>query len=57
MGGDAKNGAGVDLINTWGRKIDNRKTATEREGWEMVLPLPGGGHEGSGVSINKDVNK
>ena len=57
MSGDAKNGTGVELIHTWGRKTDHGETAEERVIREMVLTLPGGGHEGSGVSINKDVNK
>ena len=47
MGGDAKNGAVVDLIHAWGRETDHVAIATERVGREMVLPLPGGGHEGS----------
>ena len=32
-------------------------TAAERVGREMVLPLPGGGHEGSRVHRRKDVYK
>ena len=32
MGSDAKNGADVELITTWGRKTDNGATAAEREG-------------------------
>ena len=34
-------------INLSGRKTDHGETAAERVGREMVLPLPGGGHEGS----------
>ena len=47
MGGDAKNGAGVELIHEWVSKTDHGETAAERVGREMVLTLPGGGHEGS----------
>ena len=47
MGGGAKNGAGAELLHAWGRETYHGGTATERLGWEMVLPLPGGGHEGS----------
>ena len=46
MGGDAKNRAGVELFPAWGRKTDHEEIATDREGREMVLTLPGGGHEG-----------
>ena len=46
VGGDAKNGAGVGLIHAWVSETDHRETAAERVGREMVLPLPGGGHEG-----------
>ena len=49
MGGDAKNGAGVELIHAWGRNTDHGETAAERMGREMVLTLPGEGHEGSRI--------
>ena len=29
----------------------------EREGWEMVLPLTGVSHEGSGVHQRQNINK
>ena len=47
VGGDAKNGAGAELLHAWGCETDHGETATERVGREMVLPLPGGDHEGS----------
>ena len=47
VGVDAKNGAGAELRHAWGRETDHRETSTERVGREMVLPLPGGGCEGS----------
>ena len=49
MGVDAKNREGVEIVHAWGRETDYGETAAERVGWEMVLPLPGGGHEGSGI--------
>ena len=57
MGGDAKNGAGVELFHAWGFKTDHGETAAERVGREIVLPIPGGGHEGSGFKRCTDVNK
>ena len=56
MGSDAKNGAGVELIHAWGSETDHGETAAERVGQEMVLPLPGGGHEGSRIQIHTDVD-
>ena len=47
MGGVPNNGAGTERIYPWGSNTDNRKTTAEREGWEVVLPLTEGGHEGS----------
>ena len=47
VGDDAKNGSGAELLHSWGSETDHREAATERVGREMVLPLPGGGHEGS----------
>ena len=49
MGGDAKNGAVVELIHAWLRKTDHGETAAERVGREIVLPLPRGGHEGNRI--------
>ena len=49
MGVDSKNIEGVGLVHAWGRATDHRETAADRVAWEMVLPLSGGGHEGSGI--------
>ena len=57
MGGDDTNGAGAGLLHSWGSETDHRETAAERVGQEMVLPLPGGGHEGSRFHRRKDVYK
>ena len=57
MGGDAKNGAGAEILHAWGRETDHRETDAERVGREMVLPLPVGGHEGSRISRYKDVDR
>ena len=57
MGGVVKNGAGAELLHSWGSETDYRETAAERVGLEMVLPLTGGSHEGSRVHRRKDVYK
>ena len=49
LGSDAKNRAGVELINAWGSETDHGETAADRVVREMVLPLHGGGHEGSRI--------
>ena len=49
MGVDAKTREGVGLVHAWGRETEHGETTTERVGREMVVPLPGGGHEGSGI--------
>ena len=56
VGVDAKNIEGVGLVHAWGRETDHGETAADRVGWEMVLPFPGGGHEGSGTKVNQDVD-
>ena len=57
MGDVAKNGAGAKLLHPWVSETDYREAAAERVGWEMVLPLSGGSHEGSGVHRRQDVYK
>ena len=57
VGGDAKNGAGAEILHPWGSETDYKEASTERVGREIVLPLTGGGHEGSRVHIHKDVYK
>ena len=49
VGGVAKNGAGAELLHSWVSETHYREAAAERLGREMVLPLLGGGHEGSRV--------
>ena len=39
----------TERVHPWGGETDNRKTTAEREGWEVFLPLTGGGHEGGGA--------
>ena len=56
MSVDSKNREGVGLVSAWGRDTDHGETAAERVGREMVLPFPGGGHEGSGIYGNQDVD-
>ena len=57
VGGVAKNGAGAERLHLWGSKTDYREAAAERVGREIVLPLTGGGREGSRVHRHKDVYK
>ena len=57
MGGVPENGTGTERVHPWGGETDNRKTTVEREGWEVVLPLTGGGHEGIGARQSSNVNK
>ena len=57
MGGVAKNGTGAELLHPWVSETDYREESAERVGWEMVLPLTGGGHEGSRVHRRQDVHK
>ena len=57
MGGVAKNGAGAELLHTWVSETDYREAAAERVGWEMVLPLTGGSHEGIRVHRPQDIYK
>ena len=56
VGVDPTNIEGVGQLHAWGRAKDHGETAAERVGWEMLLPLSGGGHEGGGVYGNQEVN-
>ena len=57
MGGIPENGAGTERVHPWGGEKDYRKAAAYSEGWEVVLPLTGGGHEVSGAHRRPNVNK
>ena len=57
MGGVPKNGDGTERVHTWGGETANRKTTSERERWEVVLSLTGGGHEGGGAPRRPNVHK
>ena len=57
MGGVPDNGAGVERVHTWGGETANRQTTVQREGWGVVLPLTGGGHEGGGAHRRPNVHK
>ena len=39
----------LSAFYTWGGETANRQKTAEREGWEVVLPLTGGSHEGGGT--------
>ena len=49
VGVESKNREGIGIVHAWDRATDHGDTAAERVGWEMVLPLPVGGHEGSSI--------
>ena len=49
VGVDAKNREGVGLVHSWVRETYQGETDVESVGREMVLPLPGWVHEGSGI--------
>ena len=49
MVGVPDDGAVVERIYTWGSDTSNRQTTAERERWEVVLTITGGGHEGGGT--------
>ena len=57
MGGVPDNGAGVERVYTWGGETANRQITAEREVWEVVLPLTGGGHEGGGDHQLPNIHK
>ena len=57
MGDVPKNGEGTERVHTWGGETANRKTTAEREGWEVVLSLTVGGHEGGGAHRGPNVHK
>ena len=45
VGAEPTDREGAGELHAWGRAQDHRETSAERVGWEMVLPLSGGGHE------------
>ena len=49
VGADPTEREGAGKLHAWGRVQDHGETAAEKVGWEMVLPLSGGGHEGGRV--------
>ena len=56
VGADTTKREGAGQVHAWGRAKDHGETAAERVGWEMVLPLSGGVHEGGGVYGDQEVN-
>ena len=48
---------GTEYIHKWGGKTANWKETMERVGWEVVLLLTGGGHEGGGSHRRLNVHK
>ena len=56
MGGVPNDGAGAERFYTWGGEETHRQTTAEGEGWEVALPLTGGGHEGGGTHGCLNIN-
>ena len=56
MGGVPDDGAGAERISPWGGEKTHRKTAAEREGWEVGLSLTRGFHEVGGTHRHSDIN-
>ena len=56
MGADTTDREGAGDLHARGRAQDHGETATERVGWEMVLPLYCGVHERGGVCRDPEVN-
>ena len=56
MGGVPDDGAGAERISPWDGETTDRQTASEREGWEVALPLIRGGHKGGGTHIHPYIN-
>ena len=57
VGADPTNRNGAGRLHARGRVKDNGETIAERLGGEMVLTLPGGGHEGGRVHDYQEVNQ
>ena len=57
MVGVLENGEVTECIHIWGGETANWKATAEREGWEVGLPLTGGGHEGDGSHRRLNVHK
>ena len=57
MGGDAKNGAGVELFHAWGRETDHRETAAERLDGKWFYPsLEGAMKEAGFKDVRTSIN-
>ena len=56
MGSDEKYGVGPGRLSGQGSKNINEETSSPREGWGVVLPLPGGGDEGGRDGADSDID-
>ena len=56
MGPDKEDGVSPGRLPGQGCKAANRAETLTREGWAVVLPIPGGIPEGGGHSEDQDVN-
>ena len=56
MGSDEKDEVGPGRLPGQGSKNVNGETASLREGWAVVLPVPGRGDEGGGDRADSDID-
>ena len=56
MGSDKENGVSPGRLPGQGCKAANRAETSTREGWTVVLPIPGGSTEGGGRREDQDVD-
>ena len=56
MGSNEKNGVSPGSLPGQGCKAANRLVTLKREGWEVVLPIPGGSTEGGGRREDQDID-
>ena len=56
MGSDEKYGVGPGCLSRQGSKNVNKETASPREVWAVVLPVPGRGDEGGGDRAHLDID-
>ena len=56
MGSDEKDRVSPGRLSGQGSNNVNGETASPREGWSVVLPVPGGGDEGGGDHADSDID-
>ena len=56
MGPDGEDGVNPGRLPGQGCKADNRAATLTREGWAVVIPIPGGSTEGGRHREDQDVD-